>query len=434
MSSDATDPNIAANIAAANANPTDLEGHPSFEDSVSGEMSQRILSFSAAPPSSLANPDVRSRYAMTKPKSALPSSLQSAGRRRIPTTPERTLDAPSMVGDFYYNLLDWSSTNMVAVALQTGLWIWNGNTGDACALLDTSTQPEKVGGGGLITGVRWDADGNILAVGLEGGFVQIWDVESSTRMRTLKPTGDGGADHASVNVAAWAPDGTLNAGFQSGIIREYDVRERDAVTRTLEKAHHGPVCGMEWRSDSALMASGGNDNVVKVWDRRTSVAKMRKENHQAAVKALAWCPHNLSLLATGGGTSDRNIHFWNTTQNSRTMTISTGAQITSLHWAPHYREIVSTHGLGTTESSKGLMSIWSHPSGTKVAEIEAHEKRVLHSSLSPDGEVLATVSDDEELKLWRIFEKPVESSKGAKVAGGMASHGSSGASSVRTLR
>ncbi len=105
------------------------------------------------------------------------------------------------------------------------------------------------------------------------------------------------------------------------------------------------VCGMEWRSDSALMASGGNDNVVKVWDRRTSVAKMRKENHQAAVKALAWCPHNLSLLATGGGTSDRNIHFWNTTQNSRTMTISTGAQITSLHWAPHYREIVSTHGL-----------------------------------------------------------------------------------------
>jgi cell division cycle protein 20 (cofactor of APC complex) len=339
-----------------------------------------------------------------------------------------------MVGDFYYNLLDWSSTNMVAVALQTGLWIWNGNTGDACALLDTSTQPEKVGGGGLITGVRWDADGNILAVGLEGGFVQIWDVESSTRMRTLKPTGDGGADHASVNVAAWAPDGTLNAGFQSGIIREYDVRERDAVTRTLEKAHHGPVCGMEWRSDSALMASGGNDNVVKVWDRRTSVAKMRKENHQAAVKALAWCPHNLSLLATGGGTSDRNIHFWNTTQNSRTMTISTGAQITSLHWAPHYREIVSTHGLGTTESSKGLMSIWSHPSGTKVAEIEAHEKRVLHSSLSPDGEVLATVSDDEELKLWRIFEKPVESSKGAKAAGGMASHGSSGASSVRTLR
>ncbi len=59
---------------------------------------------------------------------------------------------------------------MVAVALQTGLWIWNGNTGDATALLDTSTMSEKVGGGNLITGLRWDADGNILAVGLEGGL------------------------------------------------------------------------------------------------------------------------------------------------------------------------------------------------------------------------------------------------------------------------
>jgi cell division cycle protein 20 (cofactor of APC complex) len=284
LSCDATDPNIAANIAAANANPTDLDAPTSFEESISAEMGQRILSFSAVPPSSTANPDVRSRYAMAKPKMALPSSLQSSGRRKIPTTPERTLDAPSMVGDFYYNLLDWSSTNMVAVALQTGLWIWNGDTGDASALLDTTTQSDKVGGGGLITALRWDADGHILAVGLEGGFVQIWDVANSTRLRTLKPSSDGGADHAAVNVAAWAPDGTLNAGFQSGIIREYDVRERDAVTRTLEKAHHGPVCGMEWRSDSALIASGGNDNVVKVWDRRTSVAKMRKENHQAAVK------------------------------------------------------------------------------------------------------------------------------------------------------
>jgi cell division cycle protein 20 (cofactor of APC complex) len=118
------------------------------------------------------------------------------------------------------------------------------------------------------------------------------------------------------------------------------------------------------------------------------------------------------------------------------MSIATGAQITSLHWAPHYREIVSTHGLGTTESSKGVMNIWAHPSGTKVAEIEAHEKRVLHSSLSPDGEVLATVSDDEELKLWRIFEKPVDTSKatGAKSASGIYGSQAGGASSVRTLR
>lgn len=139
------------------------------------------------------------------------------------------------------------------------------------------------------------------------------------------------------------------------------------------------------------------------------------------------------MLATGGGTSDRKINIWNTTQNSRTQTIQTSGQITSLNWAPHYRELVSTHGIGQTESAKGMINIWSHPAGQKVAEIEAHEQRVLHASLSPDGEVLATVSDDEELKLWRVFERPAETGKATKTGSALGSK-SGNISSVRTLR
>lgn len=33
--------------------------------------------------------------------------------------------------------------------------------------------------------------------------------------------------------------------------------------------------------------------------------------HQAAVKALAWCPWQNHVLASGGGTADRTIRFWN---------------------------------------------------------------------------------------------------------------------------
>jgi len=33
--------------------------------------------------------------------------------------------------------------------------------------------------------------------------------------------------------------------------------------------------------------------------------------HTAAVKALAWSPHQHGLLVTGGGTADRTIRFWN---------------------------------------------------------------------------------------------------------------------------
>ena len=37
--------------------------------------------------------------------------------RHIPATPDRVLDAPEFRPDFYLNLVDWSSTNVIAVAL-----------------------------------------------------------------------------------------------------------------------------------------------------------------------------------------------------------------------------------------------------------------------------------------------------------------------------
>lgn len=37
--------------------------------------------------------------------------------RRIASTPYKILDAPNLCDDFYLNLVDWSSSNVLAVAL-----------------------------------------------------------------------------------------------------------------------------------------------------------------------------------------------------------------------------------------------------------------------------------------------------------------------------
>lgn len=74
--------------------------------------------------------------------------------------------------------------------------------------------------------------------------------------------------------------------------------------------------------------------------------------------------------------------------------------MTSLKWSPHYKEIASTSGFPDNS-----ISIWNYPSLVKNVEIPAHESRVLHSCLSPDGQTLATVAADESLKFWKVFEK-----------------------------
>jgi cell division cycle 20, cofactor of APC complex len=55
-------------------------------------------------------------------------------KRAIPTRPERVLDAPGMVDDYYLNLLAWSSDNAVAIGLGEGVYVWNAETGNVAGM------------------------------------------------------------------------------------------------------------------------------------------------------------------------------------------------------------------------------------------------------------------------------------------------------------
>jgi cell division cycle protein 20 (cofactor of APC complex) len=131
--------------------------------------------------------------------------------------------------------------------------------------------------------------------------------------------------------------------------------------------------------------------------------KWTKRNHTAAVKALAWCPWQQNLLATGGGSADKHIHFWMTTTGARSSSLETNSQVTSLMWSPHSKELMSTHGFPDHN-----ISLWSYPSLQKIYDVPAHDSRVLASALSPDGTTVATAAGDENLKFWKIWApKPV---------------------------
>jgi cell division cycle protein 20 (cofactor of APC complex) len=358
-----------------------------FESSIASACgittNQRILAFKPAPPESSKPVDLRSQYNRPiKPSTALSAQL----RRRILTSPERVLDAPNIVDDYYLNLLDWSCNNQVAIGLGQSVYVWSADTGGVHPLLETTADT-------YISSLKWSGDGAYVSVGLGTGEVQIWDVEEGTKLRSMF-----GHD-ARVSVMGWNKH-VLSTGARNGWLFNHDVRIAQHKIATLE-SHTGEVCGLEWRADGSQLASGGNDNLVSIWDARSLQApKFQKTNHNAAVKALAWCPWQHNLLATGGGSHDRHIHFWNTTTGARVNSIDTGSQVTSLRWSPHYKELASTSGFPDNS-----ISIWGYPTLVKTIEIPAHESRVLHSCISPDGQTLATAAADESLKFWKIFEK-----------------------------
>ena len=92
-------------------------------------------------------------------------------------------------------------------------------------------------------------------------------------------------------------------------------------------AHRSEVCGLKWSPDNRQLASGGNDNQLCIWSLNRSSPTMKFSEHTAAVKAIAWSPHQHGLLASGGGTADRCIRFWNTATNTKLSTMDTGSQV-----------------------------------------------------------------------------------------------------------
>lgn len=86
---------------------------------------------------------------------------------------ERTLDAPDLVDDYYLNLLDWGSSNVLSIALGNTVYLWDASSGSTSELVTVDDDS------GPVTSVSWAPDGRHIAVGLNSSDIQLWDSSSN---------------------------------------------------------------------------------------------------------------------------------------------------------------------------------------------------------------------------------------------------------------
>ena len=325
----------------------------------------------------------------------------------ISNIPERILDAPNLQDDYYLNLLDWGSMNVLSVALGEEVYLWNGDTAETSLLMNSENN--------MITSISWMNSGNCLAIGFNNGEIELWDTVKGSEIRVMR--GHSGR----VSSLAWNSY-MLSSGSKDTTIINHDVRSKNHIVSTLT-SHHQEVCALKYNNDGAYLASGGNDNMVYIWDVKRINNKLQSlivenksdisikplytmSSHNAAVKALSWCPWQRSLLATGGGTKDKTIRFFNCETNSVVQTVNTGSQVCSLLWNKREREIISSHGF-----NKNQITIWNYPKMTKVTELKGHLSRVLYLVMSPDETTIVSGAGDETLRFWKINDKINEISR-----------------------
>ena len=327
------------------------------------------------------------------------ANLRARVSRKIARSPFKVLDAPLLKDDFYLNLVDWSAENTLAVGLDSCVYLWSACTSVVTKLCDLQF-------GGPVCSVAWNQQANYLAVGTEPGVVQVWDVQAGKLLRSLSGHGE------RAGCLAWNST-LLSSGSRDKQIFNRDLRCKQNYIAQL-CGHRQEVCGLKWSSDDSQLASGGNDNRLLIWNGTglgsgsnvqttgsrvpCSSPVLKFSSHVAAVKAIAWSPHARGLLASGGGTADRKIRFWNTISNTCLASVDTGSQVCNLAWSKNVNELVSTHGY-----SQNQIIVWKYPCLSKVVTLTGHHYRVLYLAMSPSGETIVTGAGDETLRFWNVF-------------------------------
>ncbi|KAJ7321744.1 ubiquitin-protein transferase activating protein [Desmophyllum pertusum] len=365
------------------------------ENLASGSSNSKILHFKSGAPMTKEGHQNNLRVLYCQSKPAAPKAKST---RHIPQAEDRILDAPDLLDDYYLNLLDWGSVNQLALALSGAVYIWNPSSGETHHLF-------QMDGDDYISSVSWIGQGSILGVGTSKYQVQLWDVEQAKCIRVM------GGHAARVGSLAWNSF-ILSSGSRSGAIHHHDVRVASHHIGSL-LGHNQEVCGLQWSPDGKLLASGGNDNVLNIWPQGGASSEAANPlhtltHHQAAVKAVAWCPWQPNVLASGGGTADRHIRFWNANTGTCLNSVDTNSQVCGLLWSKEYKELISGHGF-----SQHQLTIWKYPAMSRVTELTGHTSRVLHMTMSPDGQHVASAAADETLRLWKCFSTQQKTKKAA---------------------
>ncbi|MQY39306.1 hypothetical protein SRB17_73280 [Streptomyces sp. RB17] len=251
---------------------------------------------------------------------------------------------------------------------------------------------------GAVYQVLFDPDGSLLAAGDSAGVVRLWRIDPGSDPVAV-PLNRQPAEHrGSVWVCKFRPHGDtpgqgpgalLVTGGNDGVVRLWDPATGQG--RRILRGHGRRVGTLSFSADGSMLAAGGNDGVVRVW-RCDSGRRLRELAGQSdRLVSAAFGPAG-PLLATAS--SDGDLYLWNaaTGEYQRELDVETDHV-----WA----EAFSADGeLLATANDDDTVRLWYRATGAHVATLTEHFGRVRAIAFRSDGAVLATGCDDRKVRIW----------------------------------
>jgi WD40 repeat protein len=241
--------------------------------------------------------------------------------------------------------LVWGGTNVLRV--WTGPWQDPGHRHD---------RPRSIRYHfGVVRGIAFSPDGRDLAVASDSGVTmwRSWKRDVVPRFRHLRRD-------APARSVAWAPDGSLAAGTDAGILRWTPPTWDRHILYSATS-----VYSVAFARESSLLVSGGNDNAVTVWNTRDRARIGPPRQHRDYVNSVAVSPEGDTIASAS---NDGLVKLWSIDGRGALARIVTDARERDLALGANGR-------LATATPER--MRVW----------------HLRHASTSPEKRPLASISD-----------------------------------------